>query len=181
MLHDSHLLNVEYINSLKEAVDFSKDFPEYVFKDKQYQFLFFEREFILFHDLMKDLIDINNSIFENKAIVSFGNPNLEGFSYYSFDGVIDEDLEQLRVIFERKFLENNTYPIVFTNERFDWIYFESLHEEFGVLAVRKEHLDKEVVVDFLNDNFLSLTNIEVLYQSGLGKLADMIKKSYTTK
>lgn len=178
MLHDSHLLNVEYINELKKIIDFDRKFPEYVFKNRKYQFWFFERELILFQDLMKDFIGINNSNFKSKAIIFFGHPDLEKFLYYSFDGAIVTDLEQLSIIFEKKFLESSASPITFTNENFDWLYFESFNEEIGVIAVKGKNLNKTPFIDFLNHALLSSDKIDLLYACGHGKLADLIKRNY---
>jgi hypothetical protein len=178
MLYSGPFLNTALVEKIANAIDFSKDIPEYFLYSRDYNFWFFERELIISQDLFSELVTINNYNFAKKVCVSFGNPNLDEFSYYLFDDSITSDITKLNDIFNEKFLKKNTYPIIISNENLDWIGLESLHEELGVIAVKKSISKESQFIIFLDENLINPSHMKTLLSSAFGKLVQKLLENY---
>ena len=71
------------------------------------------------------------------------------------------------------------YPIILCDGACNWVAFESAHEEFGVIAVKKSELQKEFY-EYLNSNFISKDELAELASgfSAEGTIAKALISSF---
>ncbi len=182
MLYSGIAKDDNYIIRLINYIDFSKNLPDFVFKEIQADFYFFERELILFHDLMKELSEFNNKVLRAKLIVFFGRPSIESFSYYIFEGGVEDDLDFLKGLFDIKFVDdNNFFPIIITNENFDWLYYEGLQEELGVFGISRNSIFQAEIREFMTENFIPYKELNGRSNIGMDGFVRKININYCDK
>ena len=145
----------EVVRKLSHAIDFGQDLPANLFVGEGYFFWLFERPLLDFEELFSGLISRSVTCYGGEAFVKFSGKQLLAESCFVFDGVKPEkDMPSIRAGFEDFWGGAVGYPVVIFNRYFDWIAYESAHEEFGVVAVRRAGLNPEFV-EYLDLNFIS--------------------------
>lgn len=147
------------IEELSKIIDFKKDLPSNIFYSKEFDFWFFERPIIHYIDLFSGLAAASYADFENNIIVKFSGDTQIANSCVIFNG--NDPCVGAGEISSKfsNFLEGAVgYPIVFFNETYDWIAFESLYEELGVIAVRNSK-NRQEFTGYLESNLITLEQL----------------------
>lgn len=148
-----------FLEKLSCVVDFGRDLPGNVFVGGEYEFWIFERPLLCFVDVFKELISESISSYGSSLFVKFSGGEALKDSCYSVDGDgVDRDVSWLGKGFDSFFDGNVGYPIILCSSTFDWIAYESAHEEFGVIAVRMSSF-RGGFHEFLDSNFVSMSEL----------------------
>lgn len=169
------------VEKLSGVVDFESDLPSKVFFENELVYWFFERPLLAFVDMFSELVSKSISSYGLNVLIKFSGDKLLDDSCIVFDGCDTEG--KVLIVSDRyvDFLGGKLgYPIIFFNENHDWVAFESAHEEFGVIAVRKADLPKEFS-EYLECNFISAKTLEGLALSStvVGVMAKAFQKAYS--
>ncbi|MCU0124088.1 hypothetical protein N8H41_08870 [Pseudomonas vlassakiae] len=143
------------LERLGSVIDLNKDLPANLFIDGEYVFWFFERPLLSYLDIFLGIVNESIISFKSDVHIKFsGGENLAGSCFSITGGEVREDVAAVM----RKFDDFNGgkigYPIIFFNDGFEWIAFESAYEEFGVMAVKASALKGEYV-KYLDSSLIS--------------------------
>lgn len=143
------------LDKLSGVVDFNKDLPSNVFAGGEFSFWLFERPLLSYFDIVCGLVLVSISSFKSDVLIKFSGGELLAGSCFSVSGDnVKGDLAWISKNSLDFFGGAVGYPIVLFNRTHDWFAFESAHEEFGVIAVRKSALQKGFF-EYLNSNLIS--------------------------
>lgn len=168
-----------FLGDLSGVVDFDKDLPMNVFVGDRFLFWFFERPLLCFVDIFAELISKSVSSFKSGVFVKFsGCESLEG-SCFTVDGRnVDKDALWLSKNSEDFFEGKVGYPIILCDGEFNWVAFESAHEELGVIAVNASTIKNEFY-KYLDSNFISMDELAQL-MAGSSKESVAAGKLYSS-
>lgn len=161
---------------LSSRLELTKDLPEMVFRGSGLEFYFFERPLLSNVDVLDDLLCSSFRVFSTRAFALFSAPLTS--TCYIFDGQnIQEGVEELSAGFRDFFKGTVNYPVVMGNMSFDWLLFESVYEEYGVLAFDSRHASSDFS-EYLSSNLISSTALQGL--KGHDKSLDKIIAAFHT-
>ncbi|MGE8496476.1 MAG: hypothetical protein ACN6O6_03135 [Pseudomonas sp.] len=150
------------LESLAGTIKSDVDLPRNVFLG-EFVFWFFERPLICFYDAFSGLVSESIVGFKSDVFVKFLGLSPAVGSCFSITGKnLEKDILAIHDVFEDFQGGQLGYPILFFNESFDWVAFESAREEFGVIAVR---------LSVSNDDFLRNLNSDFISFDEFSKLA----------
>lgn len=159
---------------LSSFVSFATDLPAMVFRTSDFEFWFFERSLVSFSDVLIELISASYEGFSSAVFIRFGGDSEN--TCFLLEGVdVEGDVEFINKGFRDFFAGEVDYPMIIGNLEFDWLAFESAHEEFGVLAV-KSSLNISSFSKMLKKNFISQTDFQKL--AGQHEVMDKIVKAF---
>ncbi|MEN5240713.1 MULTISPECIES: hypothetical protein [Pseudomonas] len=168
------------LDRLSGVIGFNKDLPMNVFVGGGFLFWFFERPLLCSFEVFEGLILQSVSSFKSSVFVKFSGGELLESSCFSIDGAdLERDVSWLNKRFESFFEGAVGYPIAICDSVCNWVAFESAHEEFGVIAVKKSELQKGFC-EYLNSNFISMDELVGLASgpSAEGAIAKALVSSY---
>lgn len=159
---------------LSNFVNFATDLPAMIFRASDFEFWFFERPLVSFSDVLIELISASYESFSSAVFIRFGGSSEN--TCFLLEGIdVEGDVEFINKGFRDFFAGEVDYPMVIGNLEFDWLAFESAHEEFGVLAV-KPSLNVSSFSKILKKNFISSTDFQGL--TGQHEVMDKIIKAF---
>ncbi|MBD9563234.1 hypothetical protein [Pseudomonas sp. PDM09] len=167
---DSHHITQD----LSTVINFATDLPAMVFRASDFEFCFFERSLVSFSDVLIELISASYEDFSSDVFIRFGGSSEN--TCFLLDGVdVEGDVEFINKGFRDFFAGEVDYPMVIGDLEFDWLAFESAHEEFGVLAV-KSGLNVSSFSKMLKKNFISSRAFQKL--AGQHEVMNKIVKAF---
>lgn len=151
-----------FLDKLSGVVDFDKDLPKNIFLEENLSFWFFERPLLGFYELFLGLVSESLCSFESDVFIKFSGGEPLAGSCFSINGRhADKDVCWISKRFEDFFNGTVGYPIFLCNGGFDWLAYESVHEEYGVIALRGLNR-KAKFYEYLNANFISMDELAEL-------------------
>ncbi|WP_081015312.1 MULTISPECIES: hypothetical protein [Pseudomonas] len=171
------------IGELSGMVDFKKDLPTNLFVGNGFKFWFFERPLLDFVDVFSELVSESLSSFGGDVFIKFSGEEFLVDSCFAINGdTVDADASWVSDNFEDFFGGRVGYPVVLFNGAFDWVAFESLREEFGVIAVKVSSFQNGFF-EYLESNFISCDGLSKMSSSSSveGLIAKAFEFSYCRK
>ncbi len=133
--------NLQFIDKSLKTIDFKINISDGIFIKKGYKSYLFDRGILNCKDnIILKILQCNHAIFMRDSIASFGDPEADAYAQFIFSNTsnIEAFSKDLKKGFSDFFNDQAFYPLLITNLNLDWVAYETIEDEYGIFAIKKE-------------------------------------------